>query len=246
MRYYWLILLLVLFIQCQRNEKKDFNYYSFEKSCQNNTFGYFDDGLNFYKFQNYYQSICVDSVLLNYYHHNFEDSLIYNFLLRKYEERGYDHSIEILSHIDKYNSENVGDTGIIVLDINDSISLVSLSPDLSIYALGNCCSPYQNLLVKKVKDKVVVFDELNRGRLLGVYLSRLNKINGFLFQGFSNQYSDFERFSGMYNYRYNVNEYGIIFDKIINVRNGEPFDKKDQLISDDGLMEVKNISFKSR
>ncbi|MBK8444277.1 MAG: hypothetical protein IPL35_13040 [Sphingobacteriales bacterium] len=241
---HFLLLSLVLFLQCTNNHKNEFDYYSIEKSQLNHTYGRVGGSFNFYKFQQYYQSIQVDSVYLDEYQQNFEDSAIYRLLLNNYLERGYNTKIELLSRIGQINADSFNDTSIIVLDINDSISLINLSPEFTIYALGTCCSPYQNLLIKKSGDSIVVFDELHQGKLLGVYISETAKINGLLFQGQSNDIGNFESLNGTYNYKYKVNTEGIIFDKITNVRNGEPFDKNDKDISDKDF-EIKSVYFEN-
>jgi len=222
--------LLILILFSCTNSHVDDEYFSVEKSKINTSYGRLTDNLNFYKFQRYYQSIRVDSLYLENYHYNFEDTVIYNFLINQYHKKGYAHSINILTQIGRINAENFNDTGIIVLDLNDSISLVNLSAELAVYPLGTCCSPRQNLIIRKRNNSIcynLAEDELLPGRLLGIYVNNSGKISGLLMQNYSNNYSDFYGLNSSYNLRYNVSESGIIPIEILNVRNGEPFDKND-------------------
>ncbi len=224
------IILIVLISGCYSKKEKHIEYYSVEKSYYNNSFGILDDNFNFYKFQRYYQSVRVDSVYLEHYHQNFENIQIFNFLKNKYKNKGYDHCINLLSRIGQLNAENFNDTSIIVIDINDSISLINLSPEFAIYAMGSCCSNYQNLILKKRNNSIIFTeceDEIMPGKLLGVYLEENGKISSILIQGFSNNHYDFYGLNSTYNVKYDITEKGIIPVGIINVRNGEPFDKND-------------------
>ena len=130
--------------------------------------------------------------------------------------------------------------------LNDSISLINLSPEFSIYALGSCCSPYQNLIVRKRKNKIIfreVDDELSTGKLIGIYLNKNRQISGLLFQGYSNSNGAFKGLNSTYNLKYNITEKGIFPDEILNVRGGEPFDKNDLYIKNICDLGLKNVIF---
>jgi len=231
MKWIFLILAINFIFGCNKSQRID-EYFSIEKSQLNTSYGRFENDFNFYKFQMYYQSIRVDSIYLDNYHTNFEDSIIYNFLKSQYFERGYDHSLTLLTQIGRINRDNFNDTSIIVLDLNDSITLVNLSPGFAIYALGTCCSDYQNLILRKRNNAVIYSlaqDELIPSKLLGIYAKSNGTISGLLMQGYSNNYSSFFGLNSTYTAKYDITEKGIIPVEITNVRNGEPFDKNDKI-----------------
>jgi hypothetical protein len=226
----FLILPLLLLNACTNNDNSFIEYYSIEKSLQNISYGKIEDDFNFYKFQKYIQSVRLDSNYLDQYNCNFEDSVIYYFLLNKYTKMGFNDQIQLIQQIGRLNADNFNDSNIIVLDINDSISLISLSPEFSIQANGTCCSHYQNLIIKRRGSSLIfkeIDDQLTNGKLLGVYLDHKGKIDGLLIQGFSNNNGEFKGFNSTYNLKYKVNSKGIFAEEILNVRSGEPFDKND-------------------
>jgi hypothetical protein len=243
MKWFFISLSILLFNNCTKT-KTHLEYFSVSKSNLNDTYGRIEDGFNFYKFQKYYQSARLDSAYLSNYKCNFKDSVIYRFLKAKYTKNGYEFSNELLSHIGRFNAENFNDTTIIVIDINDSISLINLSPEFAIYSMGTCCSPYQNLIVRR-RGNLIVFqevkDELIGGKLLGVYLKQNGNIDGILIQGYSNDYGNFKGLNSNFNLKYKITKKGIIPEEILNVRNGEPFDKNDTIekeIKDFGVQSV--------
>ena len=227
-------LISIFFISCNLGDKPKEKFYSFSKSFYDNSYGGFYFYMEwpgeyyFYRFQNYIASVRKDSILLGHYTHNFEDSIIFNFLRKIYLEKGYDHSIALLDRVGELNSKNYTDSTIVVLDIYDDISLLCLSPDFATYALGSCCSPYQNFLIQKSKDSIIILFELQMAELLGVYYNNSDQISGLLFQGYSRINGVFKALNGPYNFRYNVNELGLYCNKIENVRRGEPFDASDE------------------
>lgn len=225
--------IIIIFCGCD-NKTTSEDYYSIEKSRYNISYDRLDDKFNFYKFQKYYQAVRLDSICLEYYHSNFADSEICAFLKSHYIERGYDHSLELLPQIGSINSKNFSDTGIVVLDMNDSITLVNLSPVFNIYALGTCCSHFQNLILRKRNNSIcysIAEDELVHGKLLGIYVKGKGNISGLLIQGYSNNNSDFYGLNSTYNLKYEITDRGIIPVEISNVRNGEPFDKNDSIVN---------------
>lgn len=209
-----------------KNEVKE-QYYSLEKSHYGNSYGELSDEFNFYKFQEYLVSVRKDSIYIDNYTYNFDDSLIYGFLKKIYSDKGYDDNVQLLNRVGKLNSGNYRDSNIIVLDIYEDVSLLCLSPIFNIYPLGTCCSPYQNFLIQKSKDSITILHELHSAQLLGVFVNDSKRISGLFFQGYSNSHGDFKGLNASYNFRYQVSEEGLICDKIENVRNGEPFDDKD-------------------
>ncbi len=231
MKWFFTSFSIFLFINCTQT-KTHSEYFSVLKSNLNETYGRIEDGFNFYKFQKYYQSARLESAYLLNYECNFEDSVIYKFLKAKYAKKGFDFSTKLLSQIARLNAENFNDTTIIVIDINDSISLINLSPEFAIYGLGTCCSHYQNLIIRRSGNSILfeeIEDELIGGKLLGVYLEQNGKIDGILIQGYSNDYGKFEGLNSQFNLKYKITKKGIIPEKILNVRNGEPFDKNDPI-----------------
>jgi len=246
MKFCFIFLPLLFGGACTIYQNSHIEYYSIEKSKHNISYGCIDNNFNFYKFQRYYKSIRVDSIYLEHYQYNFKDSVIYNFLLSKYIERGYDFSIKLLSQIGRLNADGFNDTAIIVLDINDSISLINLSPEFAIYALGTCCSHYQNLIIRKQNNSIIfseVDDELIGGELLGIYAGEYGKIEGLLIQGYSNSNGAFNGLNSTYNVNYKITEKGIVAEELINVRNGEPFDKNDTIGRDLKDFGIKSVHF---
>lgn len=246
---------LVVIAACNFDQNTNVEYYSIHKSMYDITYTSHNDSrsyefqqkyskgndYNFYKFQEYYQSIRVDSIL-DKYQYNFDDSVIYNFLKKNYIERGRDQSIELLSHIGRINSENFNDTAIIVFDLNDSISLVNLPDGLGMYGSGTCCSTYQILVLRKRNNSIIyssTYDELEPGKLLGIYADNTGIITGLLIQGYSSSQGQFYGLNSTYNVKYDITSKGIIPVEIINVRNGEPLDKNDRYI------DLKALSLKS-
>lgn len=75
-----------------------------EKSYYGNSYGELPDEFNFYKFQKYPTSVRQDSIYIDNYTYNFDDSLMYRFLKKAYSDKGYDDNMQLLNRSGKLNS----------------------------------------------------------------------------------------------------------------------------------------------
>ena len=222
----------VFSIHCTSHPKSNFDFYSVAKSQQNDKYGsLIEDQIYFYRFQTYFKSAASDSNSLSSNHFNFTGNEVIGFLKNQYLKKNETSKIELLSKIEAINSENLNNEGIIVIDLNDTISLINLSPEFALYPIGSCCSPYQNIIIRKRNNAIYhsdINDELISGKFLGVYANNRGEVNGLLIEGYSNSNGDFKGLNANYTLKYDVIKTGIIASEVINVRGGEPFDKNDQ------------------
>ncbi len=221
----------VFMIHCTSQPQSNVDFYSISKSHTNDTYGTsIDDHFNFYKFQIYFHSAAVDSNELKSYHFNFTGNEVINFLKDRYLKKNDTAQIRLLSSIGEINFGKFNEAGITVIDLNDTISLINLSPEFALYPVGSCCSPYQNIIIRKRNNSIYHFgvdDELINGKILGVYANNKGKVRGILIAGYSNSNGAFNGLNANYSLKYDIDLKGIIASEVLNVRGGEPFDKHD-------------------
>ena len=153
-----------------------------------------------------------------------------NFLKDRYLKKNDTAQIRLLSSIGEINFGKFNEAGITVIDLNDTISLINLSPEFALYPVGSCCSPYQNIIIRKRNNSIYHFgvdDELINGKILGVYANNKGKVRGILIAGYSNSNGAFNGLNANYSLKYDIDLKGIIASEVLNVRGGEPFDKHD-------------------
>lgn len=223
---FFLCLSFILF-GCYNKSKE--TYFSIEKSLLINKFGNVESDYNLYKFQFYLSSVLVDSAYLDNYKINMDEKFVINYLEKIYSLRGYDDNLTMLNSIDKNNKDFTRENNILLLDLYDSISLLSLSPSFATQGWGSGCSGAENYLIKQSGDSIVILNVLHTGILRGVFVNEKSNICGLLFEEYTNGYNNYYSLNGNYRFIYKLNERGLECNSIENVRHGEPLDKNDSV-----------------
>lgn len=224
-------LLFCLQINCSTKKCcNNLKYFSIAKWIETEQYDFISDSFNFYRFQTFLGS---NFIVTKSYNSFLEIQLINenklrNYLYDIYKVKGYSNSLDLLEHIDKLNLNYDRDSAILLLDLNDHLTLLSLGSKFSTKAWGSGFTGRENYLLNQSKDTLSIVGELPQGILRGVYVDNNCLIQKLIFEDYKNSYNDKKYHNGEVMFELDLTDTQIKFSKIMNVRKGEPLDFNDK------------------